>query len=302
MVSLPFPFDVAAAMKKNPELKQSDIEILREWSQKQGHLPLIPDVLFILFLHSNYYNVESAKTTIENYYTIKSHIPEVFNARDPFSKEVRDALRVVGAFPLPGETAEGYRVVYCQLLDADPSVFIYPEASKYFFMIGDLQVVQGGVCPGYVFIGNGTGLAMGHVARFNPTLLRKLLIFIQEAIPVRIKGIHFLHPPPALELILNVAKPFMKKELISMFKFHPTVESLAKCVPIEIIPKDLGGKAASTVEEMHKAQVKQVEDLRSWFAEEEECQRVDESLRIGKSKIANELFGAEGTFKKLEID
>lgn len=302
MVSLPYPLSLEEELKQNPELKMSDIEILREWCEKQPHLPKIPDFLLALFLHSNYYSMEAAKTTVENCFTVKTHITEVFNSRDPFDKELRQTFNVATVFPLPGETKEGYKVIYCQLRNTEPSLYMFADACKFFFMVADLFLLRTGMCAGIVFLGNAMGLALGHVGRINPVLLKKLLYYIQEGAPVRIKGIHFLHPPPALELILNMVKPFMKKELLNLFKFHQTIDSLAKFVPIEAIPSDLGGKNALTVTDFHTAQQKELEDKRWWFLEEEDCCRVDESRRVGKSKLVNELFGVEGTFKKLEID
>jgi hypothetical protein len=80
--------------KKNPELKEKDIQHLRNWCAKQGHLPKnINDNDLILFLHSNYYRLEPTKTTIENYFTCKTHIPEFFSDRDPLgSKEIRKSM------------------------------------------------------------------------------------------------------------------------------------------------------------------------------------------------------------------
>lgn len=80
---------------KNPELKQSDIQILREWCEKQPHLPKIEDLQFAIFLHCNYYRIEPTKNTIENYYTIRTHVPEFFSNRDLLkAKYLRDKLKV----------------------------------------------------------------------------------------------------------------------------------------------------------------------------------------------------------------
>lgn len=50
-----------------------------------------------------------------------------------------------------------------------------------------------------------------------------------------------------------------------------------------------------------EATVELMERYRDWFKEEETF-RVDESKRLGNPKNAAEIFGMEGSFKKLEID
>lgn len=81
--------------KKNPELKDSDVQILKDWATKQPHLPKISDVEYVLFLHSNYYSIEAAKHTIEEYYTSRTHMPEFFSDRDPCgTKELREIFNV----------------------------------------------------------------------------------------------------------------------------------------------------------------------------------------------------------------
>lgn len=96
MIPVPYPFSMEEELKKNSELKISDIEMLREWCEKQQHLPKPSDLHLIMFLHSNYYSIEAAKNTIENFFTIRSHVPEFFANRDPLgSKELRQIFNVV---------------------------------------------------------------------------------------------------------------------------------------------------------------------------------------------------------------
>lgn len=83
-------------LKKNPEIKLSDIQILGEWCEKQLHLPEIQDVELVLFLHSNYYRIEPAKEMIENYYTYRTHAPELFFNKDMLdAKRLRDIFKVL---------------------------------------------------------------------------------------------------------------------------------------------------------------------------------------------------------------
>lgn len=82
---------------------------------------------------------------------------------------------------------------------------------------------------------------------------------------------------------------------------HNTLDSLKKHLPIEILPNEAGGKAGPMMELYDKV-LKNMEENREFFLEEEASLRVNEALRPGKAKSASDLFGIEGTFKKLDID
>lgn len=83
-------------LKNNPDLKEEDMQMLRDWYKKQPHLPKITDSELVLFLHSNYYRMEPTKTTIDAYYTVRSHVPEFFSNRDPLgSKELRKSFQTM---------------------------------------------------------------------------------------------------------------------------------------------------------------------------------------------------------------
>lgn len=83
-------------LKRNPELKESDVQLLREWCAKQPHLPKITDAELARFLHSNYYRSEPTKATIETFYTVRTHVPEFFANRDPLAnKELRQTFKTV---------------------------------------------------------------------------------------------------------------------------------------------------------------------------------------------------------------
>lgn len=82
---------------------------------------------------------------------------------------------------------------------------------------------------------------------------------------------------------------------------HTTNDTLAKFIPLEALPSDCGGNS-KPIKEQQKEQLKNIENHREWFLQDETINRVNETLRVGKSKSATDLFGIEGSFKKLEID
>lgn len=68
----------------------------------------------------------------------------------------------------------------------------------------------------------------------------------------------------------------------------------------ECLPKHLGGNSP-TVEELYERQKKLFLDNVAYYLDDE-TKLADESKRPGKPKSANDVFGVEGTFKKLDID
>lgn len=82
---------------------------------------------------------------------------------------------------------------------------------------------------------------------------------------------------------------------------HTTSDTLEKFIPLEVLPNEAGGQAGS-LQELHNEEIKKLENNITWFQDDEANHRVNESLRPGKAKTATDLFGVEGSFKKLEID
>ncbi|KAF7396419.1 hypothetical protein HZH66_007281 [Vespula vulgaris] len=251
-------------LRKNPELKDSDIEILKEWCKKQPHLPKITD--------------------------------------NPLgSKSLRQIIKVVANIPLEMTTKEGYKIVFAKLLDTDPSHYVYNDGMKYFSMILDYWLYTEGTGIGHIILIDMESVSFGHAGRLSPMGLKKFLYYLQEALPVRLKGLHFMNTTAVMDVILNMMKPFMKKELMDVLHVHSTLESIAKFIPLEALPTDVGGKAGFT-KDLHEIYTKKIENHRPWFLEDEMNGRVNEALRPGKSKNVTDLFGVEGSFKKLEID
>ncbi|KAL7292795.1 hypothetical protein TKK_0013622 [Trichogramma kaykai] len=289
-------------LKKNPELRKSDIQALRDWYEKQPHLPKIRDSELALFLHSNYYRMEPTKVTLDTFYTIRTHVPEFFGNRDPVgSKELRTTFKVASTIPLEKPTRDGYKVLFAKLIDYDPSKYNYYDNMKFFNMILDLWMYSEGTMKGHIILIDVNNVTLGHAARLNPIGLKKFLVYLQEGLPVRLKGLHFMNTNPVMDVILNMMKPFMKKELMDVLHLHSSLESLDKHIPLEILPNELGGKAGALTD-MHQAQLAKLEAHRDWFLNDEAKSRVDESKRPGKAKSATDLFGVEGSFKKLDID
>lgn len=294
--------NVDEEFKKNPELKESDLQMLREWCEKQPHLPKITDTDLILFIHSNYYMMEPTKANIESYFTLRTHLPEFFTNRDlTQSPELRSALEVAFTAPLKGKTNEGYSVLFWKIMDSDVTKYVHLHTMKLHVMIFDLWLQTHGTMLGHVLVVDVKGISIGHVTRTSPIIFKKFLCYLQDAFPVRLKAIHFINSVAAVDMLFAMTKPFMRKELIEMLHFHTSIDTFKKVFPMEILPNESGGKAGSA-EELRQTSIKELEEFRYWFAHDELHGRVNEAKRVGKAKNATDLFGAEGSFKSLAID
>ncbi|XP_032452315.1 uncharacterized protein LOC100118942 [Nasonia vitripennis] len=294
---------VEEEFKKNPELKEEDLQHLRDWIKKQPHYPKnISDSDLIIFLHSCYYRLEPTKTCMENYYASRTHVPEIFHNRDPIGcRDIKYTMETLHVVPLDQPTPEGYRVFYARLVNFEVERFIYYDGLKLFNMLLDLWLIENGTMKGHVLVCDIVGVQMSHVLRIPPVGVKKYLFYLQEAVPLRIKSLHFMNTTSVIDFILGLMKPFMKKEFMDMLYLHPTLDSIGKHFPVEILPDEAGGKGGS-IYDLFSRVSKSIDENRDYFVEEEATMRIDESLRPGKAKNASDLFGIEGSFKKLDID
>ncbi|XP_011705665.1 PREDICTED: alpha-tocopherol transfer protein-like, partial [Wasmannia auropunctata] len=204
-------------------------------------------------------------------------------------------------FPLEETTKDGYKLIYGTYLDTDPSLYDINDTTKYYLMMCDMYFLMDGTTNGYIIFFDASNLSFGHITRMNPFAFKKYLYYIQEAAPLRIKEIHVINAPTVIELAMNMIKPFMKKELLDVMHFYSSLENVSKYISVDKLPNESGGKAGP-IRELAEMQMRKLEEYREWFLLDEATRRVDETKRIGKSKSVNDLFGVEGSFRKLDID
>ncbi|GJQ85280.1 hypothetical protein Trydic_g23179 [Trypoxylus dichotomus] len=292
--------DIEEEYKKNKDLCKEDVQALREWMVKQPHLPKISDFQIILFLHSCYYRVESTKTCIETFYTAKTNYPEFFKDRDPI--QYRSQLLEVGLLtPLKLRTPAGYQIIFIKFLNLDPSKFIVADFVKSFDMAAMLMLHQEGTAAGHIILADLKGLTFGHVTRLTPTYLMKFFFYLQEALPFRLKALIFINIPSFMDKIMAIIKPFVKKELLNNFQLYTDkLDGLYATIPQKCLPKDYGGENG-TIDELIEQRNRNFVQNRKFFLEDEKL-KSDEFKRTDKTRNSGNVFGMDGTFKKLEID
>lgn len=146
--------------------------------------------------------------------------------------------------PLPGLTKNGRRVILMRGIEKDILTPSVAEAMKLVLMIGDVRLAEEQVgVAGDVYVLDATVATPTHFAKFTPTIVKKFLVCVQEAYPVKLKEVHVVNVSPLVDTIINFVKPFLKEKIRNRIYVHSTMETLYEHIPKEILPTEYGGDA-----------------------------------------------------------
>ncbi|XP_063709294.1 uncharacterized protein LOC134837833 [Culicoides brevitarsis] len=288
--------------KKFPELKESDVATIRDWMSKQPHLPELTDQEIANFLHARYFSIEATKKLIEGHLTIRTHAKDIFGNRDFMADDIQMVKDVIVSVPLPKTTPEGYTVIFWKIIDPDMSKYNFKAVARLSIYVNESELLEKGPTNGYVTLVDMDGFTLRHMLTFNPTILYQLMLSVQEGYQARVKAFVFFNCPSFMDKFLALLRPTLTKEFSNSLKIYQKLEDLKEFMPLEMLPSDYKGGKEDTIKNLWTNYLKHLEERKDFFWEESQTRRVNESLRPEKSALQNQLFGLEGSFKKLDID
>lgn len=300
--------DMSASIRKelrepdSPDAIEKDVASIREWLSRQPHLPKdMDDQRLKTFLRGCKFSLEKVKKKLDMYYTMRNAVPEFFENRDVTRPELTEILDVIHIPVLPGLTPNGRRVAMLRGVDKDMVTPNVADIMKLVLMIGDIRLLEEQVgVAGDVYVFDASVATPGHFAKFTPAIVKKFLICVQEAYPVKLKEVHIINVSPLVDTIINFVRPFLKEKIRQRIYFHSSIETLYKHVPKTMLPKEYGGDVGN-IEDINNQWRKKLESYSAWFKAQEQS-KANEALRPGSPKTVDDLFGMDGTFRKLTID
>nr|XP_013102449.1 unnamed protein product [Stomoxys calcitrans] len=294
-------FDLEKQYATNPQIKREEIQKLKEWLRTQPHMPELLEHEILLFYRACNFQLEYTKQVIDKYFTFRTHAEEFFADLDVESPQILQAQQVMACFPLKGTTAEGYRVAVSKLLDPDPAKYDFVASFKITFSTQDMWLQGQDLMPGVLIMLDLSGFSLGHFVRIGLPQIKKILNYLQEAVPSQVIGLHFVNPSAAAEKLMNLLNQFMKNNMKTALVVHPNLESLHKHIPRDILPQEYGGTEA-TCAELAEIYYTEARKYRMDIIEYNNSRRVKEELRPASDRNTVNNFGAQGNFKKIDID
>lgn len=86
------------------------------------------------------------------------------------------------------------------------------------------------------------GLSLQQTWQFTPQFAKRIVDWLQDAVPLRIKGIHIINQPKIFQVVFALFKPFLREKLKNRIVFHGTDRaSLHKFISASCLPPHYGG-------------------------------------------------------------
>jgi len=155
---------------------------------------------------------------------------------------------------------------------------------------------------GVVLIQDMGGMTASHALLITPALGKKAMTVWQDAYPAKPKALHFINMPGVIESVFKMMESFQKEKMRQRNRVHPKGDLSGMIADLgpEVLPEEYGG-TNGTVEELKAYWFRKMVENRDWLMEQEKY-KTDEKKRAGKPKLHSDIFGIEGSFRKLEID
>ncbi|XP_070533462.1 alpha-tocopherol transfer protein-like isoform X2 [Ptychodera flava] len=269
---------------ETPEKRRECLDQLRDMFNTRPDIKFRSDDAFLVrFLRCKKFDVERAFRMMVRYYEVRRDHRDIFDDCVPSSIEY--ILKKNMHYVSTGRDNEGRRVYIFK-----PEVVLCEKILEE----EETQI------NGMVAILDLANVTMNHVTTYGPGNTRKMTDIMQNAMPLRVKAVHYVHQSKVVNALFTMMRPFLSEKLKKRVQFHgDEFDNLHQQVPSHLLPSEYGGAVPEF-------------DNREWrkilMASEEEF---IENNKYGFAKSSDSLGGSsegqdpntglKGSFKKLEI-
>ncbi|XP_068620962.1 alpha-tocopherol transfer protein isoform X1 [Battus philenor] len=231
-------------LRETPEVVKPAIEDLKRLLEgdKDLHVPLHSEAWLVRFLRPCKFYPDSAHDLIKRYYAFKVKHRSQYDGLTPSKEQNIFNQNILTV--LPTRDQFGRRVLVLELGKKwKHNKCSLDEVFKgcVLFLEGAMLEPETQIC-GAVVIFDMDGLSMQQVWQFTPPFAKRIVDWLQESIPLRVKGLYIINQPYIFNMVFQLFKPFLQEKLRSRIIFMgKDRELLHKHINPKYLPDNYGG-------------------------------------------------------------
>ncbi|OQR71684.1 alpha-tocopherol transfer protein-like, partial [Tropilaelaps mercedesae] len=219
--------------------------------------PLIDDDLLMIFLRSRKFDIERALKTFKAWAVMRTVDPDVFFPLGKGPMNYRHVLELPIFTVMPRVNHDSTTIVVITYKHYDISKFNFLDVITMgsllcSYLLRDPYIQVHGVRCVVDYSGLQANCLKAVPFKYIKVSVSTIwlivnvmaiVIGIRDGCPARIRGIHQIHIPGFLQVLLYTIKPLLNRKLSSRTYFHTNMADLYKYIDPEILPEELGGGA-----------------------------------------------------------
>lgn len=301
---LPISKEVIEKVRKDLNLDEirlkEAVDGIKEWLELQPHLPKeIDDGRIERWLIRCKNRMEETKKCIDLYYTMRTMAPEFMRGWDVNEPWFDRACKYYFHVPMPTLTKDHDRIIMGGFLQEHDDLF-FIDNMKLILQVTELRMREDYNAKD-IFVFDYKYFTLSDCQKVTLPLIKKFEVYFLRGCKTRLRAIHFLNTPSYAQFLVAFIKTILKTKLVERFHVYgQDLTEFYRRVPRELLPTEYGGNAGSITEHWGRWQ-KNLKNNRDWLISREHI-KTDESKRSVNKMESSELFGFEGSFRKLTID
>lgn len=231
-------------LRETPELREKSIKELRELLHQNTDLYYRDDDDFLtIILRPCHWYPDSAIKLLRRIAEFRKENEKLLNNLMPEDEEKAFTEgNVVNVLKDKDSQNRRILVVNCGKI-WNPDFVSSDQMFRLFYLMHLIaQLEKSNQICGVVVIMDFDGLSLKQVKALSPSFSKRLLSFIQDAMPLRMREIHFVKQPFIFNMVWSLFKPFIREKLKKRMFFHgDDMKKLHKHIPASDLPSNYGG-------------------------------------------------------------